>query len=300
MSVAPIVLFAYKREEHLRLCVDSLLANDLASKSELIVYCDQAANDNDNDSVLAVRRYAHQINGFKSVTVILRSVNLGLSRSIISGVTETLKYYSSVIVIEDDLVVSRHFLKFMNDGLQKYQDEERVISIHGYVYPTGDNLPSTFFLRGADCWGWATWSRAWTTFNENGAFLLEQIRARRLSGLFDFNGTGPFLKMLRRQSAGLNDSWAIRWYASAFLADKLTLYPGVSLVTNIGMDGSGTHCPESRVFEAALAKEPIEISDIAIIDANSARASFEAYFRRNKVGIFEKCYRLIMNKYKRK
>jgi hypothetical protein len=77
--------------------------------------------------------------------------------------------------------------------------------------------------------------------------LLNNLKASGLTRKFDFEGSYPYLKMLKDQIKGRNNSWAIRWYGSAFLAEKLTLHPAVSLVQNIGLDGSGTHCfPETK------------------------------------------------------
>src|SRR5690606_23610171 len=115
------------------------------------------------------------------------------------------------------------------------------------------NLPSSFFLRGADCWGWATWERGWKLFNENGKELLEELKRKKQQRRFDFDGSYPFLRMLKRQVEGKNSSWAVRWYASAFLQDKLTLYPGKSLIRNIGNDNSGTHSESTSLYDPFLA-----------------------------------------------
>ena len=126
-----------------------------------------------------------------------------------------------VIVLEDDLVTSPHFLQYMNDGLGIYERDDRVISIHGYSYPVHGKLPETFFLRGADCLGWATWKRGWDLFEDDGQRLLNELERRNLTRSFDFDGSYPYTQMLRDQIAGSNSSWAVRWYASAFLRDKL-------------------------------------------------------------------------------
>ena len=154
-------------------------------------------------------------------------------------------------------------------------------SIHGYCCATKTPLPETFFLRGADCWGWATWSRAWKVFNPDGAFLLGELKRRRLTKLFDFDSTFECMSMLADQVAGKNDSWAIRWSASAFLANMLTLYPARSLVQNIGYDFSGEHCGGSRIWDVQLSVTPIHIERIPIKDSIIGRKAFEAFFRQN-------------------
>src|SRR5690348_3960050 len=211
----PVVLFAYDRPEHLSETIRALRANKEALDTDLIVYSDASAAGVASERVGQVRKILRAIDGFRSVTITERETNFGLSRSIIDGVTSLCADYGRVIVLEDDMIVSRHFLAFMNEALEMYENCENVASIHGYVYPVGSSLPDTFFLRGADCWGWATWARAWKHFNPDGRQLLEELERRKLVPVFDFNKTFGFTYMLRAQIDGKVDSWAVRWYASA-------------------------------------------------------------------------------------
>ena len=279
---APIALFAYKRPEHLASCLDSLLDNPEAPNTELWIFCDGPRSDTDEPSVLEVRELARKVHGFSRVTVIEQPRNIGLAASVISGVSHVLNGSERVIVVEDDLIVSPDFLAFMNQGLDIYADVPDVVSIHGFTYAVATPLPQSFFLRGADCWGWATWRRGWAVFNPDGQALLNELDSRGLGKSFDFGGVYPYRQMLVEQVSGKVDSWAIRWNASAFLANKLTLYPGVSLVENIGMDGSGTHSIASEShgskrnrFNFPLA--PIPITDSAVAREAITRALAKSY-----------------------
>jgi hypothetical protein len=71
--------------------------------------------------------------------------------------------------------------------------------------------------------------------------------------------------MLRNQIVGKNDSWAIRWYASAFINDKLTLYPGKSLLANSGNDLSGTNCLETAAWNVTVSQSEVNLSKIYIV-----------------------------------
>ena len=172
MNLTPIVLFVYDRPDHVRQTVEALKKNVLALDSELFIYSDAAKNKNGEDKVNKVRQYIKNIDGFKKVTIFERKKNLGLAGSIIDGVTKIVNDYGKVIVLEDDLVTSPFFLKYMNQALELYKYEVRVASIHGYIYPI-ENLPETFFIKGADCWGWATWRNKWSIFESNGQKLLD-------------------------------------------------------------------------------------------------------------------------------
>jgi hypothetical protein len=282
MMYAPIALFVYKRLEHTRQAIRALQNNDLAKISPLIIFSDYARSTFEVDEVLSVRKFCKSVCGFKSVDIVERSHNLGLSKSIISGVTEVLSRYDQIIVIEDDLVVAPYFLNFMNDGLRRYEADERVISIHGYVYPTKNIHAQNYFLRGADCWGWATWKRGWKLFNQDGTTLLKELTARNLLTEFDFNGAYHFSRMLKDQIRGRNDSWAIRWYASAFLENKLTLYPCKSLIQNIGFDGKGSHCAPTNIFDVDLTQDLVEVTDIPVASSAQAFEEMEKFYRDSR------------------
>lgn len=264
MNCAPIALFVYNRPEHTRQTVEALLANAEAAQTSLHIFSDAPRNEAANQAVAEVRSYVRCIAGFKSVAIIERETNFGLARSIIDGVTRLCEEYGCVIVVEDDIVTSPYFLAYMNDALALYEHDERVISIGGYQYPVKATLPETFFLKGADCWGWATWKRGWDLFESDGRVLLQELTQHKLTHRFDFDGAYPYTKMLKNQIKGKNNSWAIRWYASAFLKDKLTLYPGRSLVLNIGNDNTGVHCSTTSAFTGDISEAPVKVELIPV------------------------------------
>lgn len=282
MHLAPVTLFTYNRLWHTRQTLEALQKNELAAESELYVFSDGPRADADREKVRSVREYLNSVSGFKKVTVIERDRNLGLAESIIAGVTETVGRYGRIIVLEDDMVTSPYFLRFMNEALELYKNDERVISIHGYMFPVKAELPETFFIKDPGCWGWATWERGWRFFEQNGQKLLDELRARKLTASFDFDSSYSYTKMLRDQISGKNDSWAVRWNASAFLNNKLTLYPGKSLVVNVGMDGSGTHCGTLNSFETEVSGEPVRIEPIPVEEDLVARQVIIEYYRALK------------------
>ncbi len=277
--LAPIVLFVYNRTSHTQKTVEALTRNHYADQSDLIVFSDGPKRESDVLSVREVRKYISSLNGFKSVQMVERDRNYGLANSIIDGVSTLIDQFGKVIVVEDDLVTSPYFLQYMNEALEKYERDEQVISIHGYSYPTARPLPETFFLRGADCWGWGTWKRGWELFEPDGSKLLRQLEEKQLEHSFDFDGTYGYMKMLKQQISGRVDSWAVRWHASAFLLDKLTLFPGRSLINNIGEGESGTHTKSLTDFKTSVAQTPIVLNDIPIVEHQQARQAYVEFFQ---------------------
>ena len=292
-NLSPILLFVYNRPAHTRRCIESLLKNSLSKESEIYIYADTAKDETNQTNVNQVRQYIHSINGFKNVTIIEREKNWGLARNIIDGVTTQVNRYGKVIVLEDDLIVAPHFLKFMNDALEAYKDEPRIGHIQACDFTQDPTLPDTFLIRWTGSWGWATWDRAWKHFNPNGKELLQELENRHLTYTFDFNGKYGFTRMLRRQIEGKNNSWAIRWNASLFLKGILSLNVGRSLVQNEGFDGSGTNCGGGGLYASNLHMKELPVNRITPIEENKeARKTFERYYARTN-SFWAKAFRRI-------
>ena len=281
MCFAPILLFVYNRPSHTRRCIESLLKNSLASESHLFIYADGAKDEFQQEAVNKVRSYIRSIQGFKQVTLIERNENWGLARNIIDGVTTQVNRYGKVIVLEDDLIVAPYFLQFMNDALETYKDEPKVGHIQACDFTQDPTLPETFLIKWTGSWGWGTWDRAWKHFNPNGKELLKKLEERKLTYTFDFNGKYGFTRMLRRQIEGKNNSWAIRWNASLFLEDILSLNVGRSLVQNEGFDGTGTNCGGGGLYSSNLHLNKLNVIHINPIEENQeARKAFMRYYGR--------------------
>jgi glycosyltransferase involved in cell wall biosynthesis len=240
MTVAPIALFAYNRVEHLRRTLEALKNCDLAKESKLYIFSDGPKTSQDEYAVAKVRDMVKGADGFAHVRVVARQRNLGLAASIIDGVSELCRAYGQAIVLEDDLVVARSFLRFMNEALRLYRDEKAVMQVSGYVLPMAGitRLGDTFMCRVASSWGWATWDRAWSCFNPDSQRLLAQLRPAARRRRFDVENSYPYYEMLKKHATGKMDVWGVRWYASMFLEGGLCVYPTESLVQNIGMDAS--------------------------------------------------------------
>lgn len=278
-TMAPIVLFTYNRLQHTEICVEALKKNLYADRSDLYVYSDAAKDASDSVAVDQVRKYLYTISGFNSVHILEREKNVGLARNIIDGVTDIVNRYGRIIVLEDDLVTAPYFLKFMNEALEMYKNEKRVCHIHACDFVRDDSLPETFLIKWTGSWGWATWDRAWKNFNPDGRELLSQIEERNLCKTFDLGY--HFTRMLKEQIAGKNNSWAIRWNASLFVKDLLSLNVGKSLVKNIGFDGSGTHCGNSNLYDNTVYDQEIVLTKIFPIEENvSSRAAYRRYYER--------------------
>jgi hypothetical protein len=261
---APIALFVYNRPAHTRRTVDALQKNSGSRQSDLFVFSDGPKDQSQYRAVQEVRKYISEISGFKSLHVIEREANYGLANSIIEGVSLLCQEYNRAIVLEDDLITSENFLDYMNRALEKYQDEESVMQIAGYMFPVQlKSSTDAIFLPFVNSWGWATWARAWKHFDPSAKAYSRIKEDKALRKKFEIDGCYPYFKLLKRQLEGEIDSWAIRLHLSVFMREGLTLYPVTSLIQNIGKDGSGTHFRKIPLFsinqETKKLREPVSI-----------------------------------------
>ncbi|BAV94803.1 glycosyltransferase [Ichthyobacterium seriolicida] len=236
MNLAPIVLFVYNRLDCLKKTIDHLQKNELAYDSELFIYSDGPKDSISIQKVKDVRSYISCITGFKKVTVIERGKNMGARDSVIGGVTEVINKFGRVIVVEDDLITSRYFLRYMNEALTTYQSNDEVGSICGYVYPIS-GLSDYFFIRSFSPWGWATWKRSWDLFERDSQLLLLRFIGEKYSDEI----SSYYKRLLKMEIRGVVSCWDIKWHFSLFCNDKLILYPGKTYVNNIGFGKDATH-----------------------------------------------------------
>lgn len=278
-KLSPIILFVYNRPEHTSKTLEALKANILAQQSELFIFSDAAKTPEQADKVSKVRNIIDNVDGFRSVTIFKAEYNRGLANSVIDGVSTIINEFGRVIVLEDDLITSPNFLSYMNASLDTYQFDNRIWSISGYTPNLGIRTSYKYdvYLAPRGCsWGWATWKDRWNSVDwkvSDYQKLKTSIPMRR-----EFNKGGNDLAfMLGDQMAGRIDSWAIRWVYSQSKQLKYTVYPVHSLITNNGMDFSGTHAPKSDKYSVILSNHNPKLPSKIELDSDIL-ASFKQFY----------------------
>ncbi len=253
MARAPIAVFVYRRPANTRRLLASLAANPEAADSEVHVFADGPRSDAEMAAIEETRRVVRAC-GLPRLSLVARDRNLGLARSVIDGVARACSEHGRVIVLEDDLVLSRTFLGYVNAALDRYAGDERVMHVSGYMYDLDLGLRGdALFLPFLSSWGWATWQRAWRHFDPSAAAARRVLAEPALRHRFDLGGVYGFSSMLEAQIAGRLDSWAIRWYLSLFDRGGLALFPSRSLVENDGVGPGAMHTAgdeHSRLFRS--------------------------------------------------
>lgn len=256
-KIAPLVMFVYNRPHLIEPVLEAINRNELADETEFYIFSDGAKKETEISKVEEVRASIKcflKENNFRKVYLIESSKNKGLANSIIEGVSKIIEEYGRVIVLEDDLVTSPCFLRFMNDCLDYYEKNSDIWSIGGTTF----DLPSLkeykhdvySCYRGVS-WGWATWKDRWITVDWNVADYCEFMKDSKRKKMFKRGGQ-DMVNALRMQMEGKTNSWAIRWCYQQSKLNMLTILPKKTLIENIGWDGSGTHCGTENRYETKI------------------------------------------------
>lgn len=250
---APVVLFTYRRPLHTLRTLEHLRNNVGSDKSVLYVFSDgvkENGGPNEAKDIAQVRKVIRSQQWCKEVHIIESVQNMGLANSIINGVTQIVDQFDKAIVLEDDLISSKYFLQYMNEGLDRYKDEERVMQISGHNFPVGNIATGTsFFLRHATTLGWAVWKRSWKYFDKDASGYTELKNNPDLANRFDLDGAYGFTRlMLLQMETNKVDSWGIRWLWSVFKNNGLTLFPDKTLIKHIESMEGATHVSGHYAF----------------------------------------------------
>jgi hypothetical protein len=292
--LAPVVIFVYDRLHHLGMTVNALKNNELAQETKLFIYSDKELDEASFVNVGKVREYVDRIDGFKEITVIKRERHFGLADNIIDGVTEVVNKYGKIIVLEDDLVTSECFLRFMNDSLIFYANHKRVMHVSGYVFPINSiGLDDTFFIKPTSCWGWATWDRAWKHFKKDIEYYLKEFDANMIID-FNLNNAYKHFEQIIQNKNGKMNTWAVFWYASVFLNRGLSLHPNISFVQNIGHDGlGGTHSQRTSCYDVDITHHyPIAFTE-EILESVEGRKRIEKFHNSLKIPFYQKLINIV-------
>ena len=294
-NYAPLILFVYNRLSKLKLVINSLKENPEAINSELYIYSDGFKDQSDFEKVKGVRNYLKEISGFKKISITYLDTNVGLASNIINGVTNVLSKNDYVIVLEDDIVVEKNFLNYMNNSLKFYMNQNEVAHISSYMYPIDHkkyNLPDFFFLNLATCWGWATYARSWKYLETDIDKIINEFTPDSIKN-FNLDNSYPFFDQLLLNKRGKIRTWAIFWYATLYKKKLYSLHPKKTCSHNIGNDSSGINSPNTKIFDNTETSLISSNFSLDIKYSAEAKNALVNYFNSNKASLI----RRVLNKF---
>lgn len=303
MKLAPIIVFAYDRPEHLRRTLGALVKNVFAGESELYIFCDGPKSDATDERKLHIkqtREVAHATKGFKAMHFIEANANKGLANSIIGGVSDVINKHGRVIVLEDDLLTSPYFLKYMNEGLERYDSRKAVFTICANRPPVNkmqipsDYVYDVFVSQRAMSTGWATWADRWEQVDWSMGYLPSLLKDPNQIDALNRSGK-DMLYMLQLQRDHKIDSWAVQYGYAHFANHAVAIMPCIPYIDNIGFDGTGIHSgTDERDYRnnVALAPENPRWLDVLYEDKRIINA-FNAFCNIDKLPLWKRMIRKI-------
>jgi hypothetical protein len=238
-----IAVFCYKRASKLKVAMEALLKNPECAEMDIVFFCDGAKAEKDLAGVMATREYINSISGFRNIHKQFREKNLSTGPNFEQGIRYLCENYDQFIVIEDDLVVTPNYLRYMLDALEFYREEKTIFTVSGYAFPlkVGTYEYDTVIHERFSCYGWASWSDRVqnVVWDKN---QLEDIRrtSPRFKSRLDREGMDLY-RILKKQLNGTISTWDIQMQVQVAENKLKVVYPVISKSSNIGFDNESTN-----------------------------------------------------------
>lgn len=265
-SDVPVALITYNRPKHTYEVLRALRRNNVKN---IYIFSDAPKKQEDAEKVAMIRKLAKTIN-WTEPKIIERTGNLGLARNIIDAVDHVFTENDRLILLEDDCVPQKYFFNFMNTCLRKYKDNDKIFGVSGYTVQIPEHILrqwpyDLYFYPRIGSWGWATWKKAWQLREKDLKAACDKAKRESIDIC---QGGNDVLKMIDQYLEGsLKDVWTLHWVITVYLNNGYYIYPAVSHVNNIGMDGSGVHIGKTDRFETKIAdRGPSRFPDEIIVD----------------------------------
>lgn len=287
MTCYPVIIPTLCRYEKLKKCIGSLSNNTIASETELIIGLDYPPSDKYEEGWKKIKEYIPTISGFKTVTYLERTENYGSSKNSIDLENYALSKYDAYIYSEDDNIFSPYFLQFMNDGLEKYKDDNSVFAMCGYSYPINWKTNKDCVLQHQyfSGWGFGIWKDREEKFRKDisNSFFARHFNSNGINKLKQ--SPANFIEYIGHAFADSVPVYDISRSFYMFLNDLNILMPVKSLVTNDGWDGSGQNCKKKTDIDFSNFNrnniKPINVDDVSLVFSNELENAILALKPRN-------------------
>lgn len=174
------------------------------------------------------------------VRTLYRDENLGCRRAVSEAITWFFEEEPEGIILEDDCLPDPSFFAYCSRMLDEYRDNESVMSISGSAFYRPIVRTKTHcFTYYADMWGWASWRRAWETYDGALAdWSAPKVEAQFPRAIQTAKFWNDVFRITKEEGV---DSWGYRWVWSVMGRGGLVVTPFYNMISNIGVRPDGTH-----------------------------------------------------------
>ena len=241
-----ILIFSYNRPSHLKRVLISL---ENYKKKNINVILDGPKNKRDK---LIQEEVKKVIMGDQKIKLnfIFRKKNLGLAKSIVKALDYYSRKYEYLIIIEDDCIPRKEFFSYIKKGIKMNKLNNTIGAVCGYQLPelhekNNKNL-NLYLLDHFIPWGWAILSKNWIKFRNEFKNILIKKKNIKLS-----ENLSQIIKITKHKERNI---WTRNFILYNFYKRNKFLYPGKSLIKNIGFDGSGINSKITDIFYTKYSK----------------------------------------------
>ncbi|NEQ65707.1 MAG: glycosyltransferase family 2 protein [Symploca sp. SIO2D2] len=187
-------------------------------------------------------------------------VNLGCGKRISTGISWVFDQVEEAIILEDDCLPHPTFFRYCEELLDKYRDELRVMSICGIAVEKSTRDFSYYFSHYFNCWGWATWRRAWYHYDYQMKHWPEILETGWLDEfLQDRQIVQDWTRRFNKAYHGLSSSytWSYQLQFACWRQNALVIRSNSNLISNLGYGIGAAHTNNPKDKLANLSLEPI-------------------------------------------
>ncbi|MGA7856550.1 MAG: hypothetical protein WCA11_01390 [Terracidiphilus sp.] len=240
----PVALIVFNRPETTRHVFKAVAA---ARPSHLFLIADSPRTDRPGEAERCeqVRKIVTAVDWPCQVETSFASENMGCRRRVISGLNWVFSAVEEAIILEDDCVPDPSFFPFCAELLVRYRNHPQIAYVSGFN-PLEKDFPfpfSYYYSQMANLWGWATWRRAWSEYDEHIQSWPAVKEAGLLNLIFpDKKAVAYWSAIFDRMAQGTGpNTWDYQWVYTCWMRNWLAVVPRRNLIQNIGFGGDATH-----------------------------------------------------------
>lgn len=248
---SPVLVLTCNRVRHFTNLIESLARCHQASETELHVALDAPFDSSVREANEEIERYARSISGFARVHVHKRERNLGLCGNFNRAVEDVFKEHDTLIFLEDDNIVAEGFLAYMNAALARFREEPRCFAVCGYNLPVErpDTCPTDVFASPLVCaWGIGFFRDRYVRPDVEAAKGFDRFFLNPLNFLKIHRLSPPLFSMYVNMHLSRQEFPDVIFAVHTLSGGMFNIYPVDTKVMNVGFDGSGVHCDQSRGY----------------------------------------------------
>jgi hypothetical protein len=240
MLDVPVLLMVYRRPDLTAQVFEAIAA---ARPRRLFIAADGPAHPAEATACEEARRAASAVTWPCDVQTNFAPSNLGCQARVHSALDWFFAACESGIVLEDDCLPAPDFFRFCQALLARYHDDARVVHISGETYRRVRHTESSYyFSKYALTWGWATWRRAWQSFDLELRTWPALKRQSAALALYDSADEASYWEGVfdRVHDGRMPTTWDYSWMYACW-SQGLSIHPSTNLVRNIGTPERATH-----------------------------------------------------------